>query len=881
MPQKKSFYTIKKSPDNFRDVTLGRSILFQKKKNFTKIAAFILISILILACNSEKRVPARKQLLVKNEIIQNDKLIKNQDVYDQLYQQPNSRPLFGYPFQLNVYNLANPNPDSTFNLKYKNKEKKYKREVKWLSEKQIGRLRKSFWHHGIDTFLKETGEAPVIADTSKSRKSLIRLKSHYFNNGYFNVKATYKLDSLSPKKAKIKYDVKTGDPFFLDTITATIKTPVLDSLYKTKKSLIISGNQYKTEDFENEKERINALFRNNGAYRFQPNYVTFDIDTIYKKNKANINLSIDNYLYLENDSTKTEPFKLYKISDINIYTDYKSTNHNAIIKDSVTYNNMNLYAFEKIKYTPHAITDAVFIVKGGLFADSKTVLSTRYLNNLKIFNYPTIQYEVDKRDSTAQSLIAKIYLTPRKKYSFGYTLDLTHSNIEDFGITGSITETVRNVFNGAETLELSARGNIGASNDIADPGDSFFNVSEFGVDAKLNFPRILFPFKTEKIIPKSMIPSTIMSVGFSKQTNIGLDKENFSAVYSYSWTPKKNNSTRFDLFNVQFVNNLNTENYYNVYESSYDALNKIAKDPSVVTDPTYFDTNGDLIIESGTTGFTNDVLSGKTSLKPNDQDYQNVNSIEQQRIRLTDNDFIMATNIVFTKTTKKDLQDNNFYMFRTKIESAGTLLSAISNIGNLPKNSSGNYEIFNLEYAEYLKTEFDFVKYWDIKKNTVFAMRTFFGIAIPYGNSNFIPFTKSYYAGGSNDNRAWQPYRLGPGSSPSTNNFNEANLKIAISGEYRFLIGGKFNGALFADAGNIWNVFDGTTFEPAQFKDLKDLSKMALGTGFGIRYDFGFFVVRVDIGFKTYNPALEMGERWFTQYNFANSVFNFGINYPF
>lgn len=878
MPQKNFSFTIKKSLNSYRDDNLGQSMLLQKKKNCAKIAAFILISILIIACNSEKRVPARKQLLVKNEIVQNNKLIKDQDLHDQLYQQPNSS-IIGYRLLLNLYNLANPNPDSTFNLKYQNKEKKYNREVKWLSEKQIGRLRKSFWYYGIHSFLKETGEEPVIVDTLKSKKSLIRLKSHYFNNGYFNIKAIYKLDSLSPKKAKIKYDIITGNPFFLDTITTTIQTAVLDSLFKTKKSLIISGNQYKTEDFENEKDRISSLFRNNGAFRFQPNYVTFDVDTINKKNKANINLSIDNYAYQENDSTKTEPFKLYKISEINIYTDYKSSNHNSKIKDSVTFNNMNLYGFEKIKYTPHAITDAVFIVKGGFFADFKTVLSTRYLNNLKIFNYPTIQYEVDKRDSTAQSLIAKIYLTPRKKYSFGYTLDLTHSNIQDFGIAASITETVRNVFNGAETLELSARGTIGASNDIADPSDSFFNVSEYGVDAKLNFPRILFPFKTEKIIPKSMIPSTILSMGFSKQTNIGLDKESVSGVYSYSWTPKKNNTTRFDFFNVQFVHNLNPENYYNVYESSYDALNSIAKIYN--TETSYVDINGDLKIESGTTGFTNAVLSDKTSLQPSDEDYQSVNSIEQQRIRLTDNDFIMATNIVFTKTTKKDLQDNSFYMFRTKIESAGTLLSAISSIGNLPKNSSGNYEIFNLEYAEYLKTEFDFVKYWDINKGKVFAIRTFFGIAIPYGNSNFIPFTKSYYAGGSNDNRAWQPYRLGPGSSPSTNNFNEANLKIALSGEYRFLIGGKFNGALFADAGNIWNVFDGTTFEPAQFNGLKDLSKIALGTGFGIRYDLGFFVIRTDVGFKTYNPANKSGERWFNQYNFGNSVFNFGINYPF
>lgn len=870
-----SYKTKKEFPDE-----LGQTMFFRKKKISTKIAAFILIAILISACNAGKRVPARKQLLTKNEIIQNDKLIKTQNVYDQLYQQPNSS-ILRYRMLLNIYNLANPNPDSTFNLKYLNKQKKYEREVKWLSAKQVERLRTSFWYHGIHSFLKETGEAPVIVDTSKSIKSLSRLKNHYFNNGYFNVKASYKLDSLSPKKAKIKYYVTTGKPYFLDSLRTTILTPVLDSLYNTSKSLLKSGNQYKTEDFENEKNRINTLFRNNGAYRFQPNYVTFDIDTINKKEKANVTLNINNYSYQENDSTKTEPFKIYKISDINIYTDYSNTRANSKITDSITHNNINLYGHEKIKYIPHAITDAVFISKGAIFTDYKTVLTTRYLNNLKVFNYPTIQYEVDKRDTTAQSLIAKIYLTPRKKFSFGYTLDFTHSNIEDFGIAGSITETVRNIFNGAETLELSARGNIGASNDIADTRDSFFNVSEYGVDAKLNFPRILFPFKTEKIIPKSMIPSTVMSLGVSKQNNIGLDKESFTGSFSYNWTPKKNNTTRFDLFNVQFVRNLNPKNYFNVYESSYDALNNIAKTYNTNSDYTDIYPGGNLIIESGTTGFTNDVLTENTVLTPTDQGYQDVNSIEQQRIRLTDNDFIVATNMTFTKTTKKDLQDNDFYMFRTKVESAGTLLTVISQTANLPKNADGNYEIFNLEYSEYLKTEVDFIKHWSLNKEKVIAIRTFLGIAIPYGNSNSIPFSKSYYAGGSNDNRAWQAYSLGPGSSGATNDFNEANLKIAFSAEYRFKLGGNFYGALFADAGNIWNIYDAVTYEPATFTSLSDLTEMALGTGFGIRYDFGFFVVRGDIGFKTYNPANEINQRWFNEYDFANSVFNFGINYPF
>jgi len=851
------------------------------KKISTKIATFILIGIIISACDTVKRVPDGKQLLIKNEILANDKTVKDDDVIDQLYQKPNSS-ILGYRLRLNLFNIAKPNPDSSYQAKFTNHPGKYEKQSKWLSAKQVDRLGQSFWYKGVHEFLKKTGEAPVIVDTVRTNKSISRLKYHYFNNGFFSVKANYKLDSLSPKKAKIKYTITTGNPYFLDSLKTTIYTPALDSMYKQMKSdaFLISGKQYNMEDFENEKNRITTYFRNHGVYNFQPNYVTFDIDTLNTENKANVNLKINNYSIQENDSTRTVPFKIYKISDVNIYTDYSATNSNDKITDSTTFNNFHLYSHEKLKYKPRAITDAVFITKGSLFADFRTVLTTRYLNNLKIFNYPTILYEVDKRDTTAQSLIAKVYLSPRKKYSLNTTFDVTHSNIQDIGIAASITESIRNVFNGAETLEIAARGNIGSSKDLANPDSQFFNVLEYGIDLKLNIPRIWFPFSTEKIIPKSMIPSTQLSTGLSTQKNIGLDKENFTSLLAYNWTPTRNNSARFDLFNMQYVRNLNPENYFNVYESSYDALNEIGKVYN--TNPDWVDKDtGDLIIEEGTTGFTNAVLSDNTALIPSDQAYMDVNSIEERRVRLTENDFILATSYTFSKTTRSDLKDNNFYLFRTKIESAGSFLSLVSNAANLPKNANGNYEIFNLEYSEYIKTEFDYIKYWDLSKERVLAFRSFFGIAIPYGNSNNIPFSRSYFAGGSNDNRAWQPYRLGPGSSGAVNDFNEANMKIALSTEFRFKILGSLKGALFADAGNIWNVLDDVTAEKARFNSLSDLKELALGTGFGLRYDLSFFVVRFDLGFKTYNPANEIGKRWFYDYDFGNSVFNFGINYPF
>ncbi|EIA09658.1 BamA/TamA family outer membrane protein [Flavobacterium frigoris] len=853
------------------------------RKISTKIAAFILIATLISACNAEKRVPDGKQLLTKNQITVNGKATKEENIFNQLYQKPNSTLLLGYRLRLNLYNLANLNPDSTYQAKFTNNPGKYERKSKWLSAKQVDRLGKSFWYHGIHDFLKTTGEPPVTIEKEKTDKSILRLKYYYFNNGFFDVEANNEIDTLSIKRAIVKYAINTGSGYLLDTIKTSISTAVLDSLYETIRpnSVIKSGKQYRTVDFEDEKNRIATHFRNNGVYFFQPTYVNFDIDTINKKNKADVNLIINDYSYQEKDSTRTEPFKIYKISDVNIYTDYSPNNTSLKITDSTTYKNFNFYSHEKLKYKPHAITDAIFITKGGLFADNKTVLTTRYLNNLKIFNYPSIQYEIDSRDTTSTSLIAKIYLTPRKKYSFGTSLDVTHSNIQDIGIALSISETIRNVFNGAETLEISARGNIGSSKDLANPNNQFFNVSEYGLDLKLNFPRIFMPFSTEKIIKKSMIPSTLMAVGFARQQNIGLDKENFTGSFSYNWTPMKNTTARFDLFNVQFVRNLNPKNYFNVYGSSYDALNAIGKIYN--TESTYFDndTKKNLIIESGTSGFINDVLSLRTDLLPSDAFYADVKSIEERRVRLTENDFILATNFTFTKTTKTDLLDNTFYLFKTKIESAGSLLSLISNTTNQSVNENGKYELFNLEYSEYIKTEFDYIKHWDLTKEKVFAVRTFFGIAIPFGNSDNVPFSRSYFSGGSNDNRAWQPYSLGPGSSGATNDFNEANMKIALSSEFRFKILGDLKGALFADAGNIWNVYDNVVDEKSTFTGFKSLKDIALGTGFGLRYDLNFFVLRFDFGFKTYNPANETGEKWFREYNFAHSVLNFGINYPF
>lgn len=846
------------------------------KTTTAKISLFILIGIIISACNAVKRVPDGKLLLTKNKIFVDGAAEKSDEISSLLYQQPNSR-LLQIPLSLHIYNLAKPKHDSVYQANLLANPKKLKRQIKLLSAKQVQRKGKSFLYSGIHNFLKKTGEAPVIIEEARNIKSTLRLKSHYFNQGFFDTKVTSSIDTLKNKRGEVNYVVTRGKISRIDSLSSSIASKDVDSLYQSNKkmSLLKVGDPFKSENFELERDRLTSLFRNNGVFFIQQSDLNYTIDTVDTNHKTNVDLVIKEEALREGDSTYTRKFQIYKVSEVNIYTDYPEKNSAKKIQDSATYKNFNLYSYSKLRYRPKAITDAVFITPGYTYADFLTNLSRRSLSNLKVFNSPSIQYQINEKDSLSNSLIANIYLSPRDKYSFGYTLDLTHSNVQDFGIEASTSFTIRNVFNGAETFDVALRGNIGSSRDFANPNNLFFNVSEYGIDTNLNFPRILMPFNTDKIIPKRMIPSTNLGLGFAKQQNIGLDKENFTGALTYNWNPKRFNNVRLDLFNAQYVNNINVENYFNVYKSSYNALNDLAKDIS------YIPEDQNLQIPTETDTFIEAVLNGQTALNPADDEYKQVRSIDERKDRLSENNLIVASSYTFSKTTQNGLTDNNFYSFKTKIESAGNTLSLFANAFKTIDAQSSKKTIFDVQYSQYIKGEFEYIKHWKISRDQVFAIRGFFGIAIPYGNSTNIPFSRSYFAGGSNDIRAWQPYSLGPGSSGAINDFNEANMKLTTSAELRFTVVNNFKGAIFVDAGNIWNVLDDVTDESAMFKDFKSLKDIAVGSGFGVRYDFSFFVVRLDLAFKTYNPSDEIGKRWFRDYNFSNSVLNIGINYPF
>ncbi len=459
----------------------------------------------------------------------------------------------------------------------------------------------------------------------------------------------------------------------------------------------------------------------------------------------------------------------------------------------------------------------------------------------------------------------------------GFDLDFTHSNIEDFGISFGTNFNIRNIFRGTENLSFNLNNSIGASKDIGDPNDSFFNLFELGGNLNLRIPRAMLPFKTERLIKKEMIPVTNIIIGSTVQKNIGLDKQYYSGIYEVNWNSSKYSKVNFKLLDFEYVNNQNISNYFNVYKNSYDKLNYISSLYNL--NQSTIDQNGDLIIPEGSDTFINQVLNNETTLESGTDFYKNVSSILERKERLTENNLIVGSSISFNRNTQENFLDEDFSQLRIKFEMVGNLFNELLRGGN--QNSNNKVEISNILPSQYTKAEVNYIKHILLNNGDVFALRAFTGIAIPYGNSNYIPFTRSYYAGGSNDNRAWKAYKLGPGSSNSINEFNEANLKIAFNLEYRNKITGNLNGAFFIDFGNIWNVNDNVDDESMTFDNLSDLNELAIGTGIGLRYDFNFFVLRLDTAFKTYNPAKEKNNRWFTDFSLNKAVFNIGINYPF
>lgn len=252
------------------------------------------------------------------------------------------------------------------------------------------------------------------------------------------------------------------------------------------------------------------------------------------------------------------------------------------------------------------------------------------------------------------------------------------------------------------------------------------------------------------------------------------------------------------------------------------------------------------------------------------------------------NQFLIGSSYNFTLTNQmEDERRNNMY-FLGSLETAGNVWGLFS-----AKDAMGQKSLLNVPLAQFVRAEADFRDYYKINSNLKWANRLDIGYGYAYGNSTSLPFVRQFFAGGSNDIRAFAARTLGPGSYkvPDTLAFADqgGDIKIMLNSELRFPIVNNLQGAAFVDAGNIWLRNEDPMRAGSGFKAKNVFNEMAVGTGLGLRVDAKILVVRLDVAFPIRKPYLPEGQRWVIddlafgsgQWRKENLIYNIGIGYPF
>ncbi len=682
------------------------------------------------------------------------------------------------------------------------------------------------------------GEEPVLLDTSLTRKSVTQLKLFLNKKGYFN--AQVKDETVYKKQQSwVTYTIKSGKPYQINNYTTSISDKEISALVLNDSinSLVKTGINYDEFLLEQERERITKLLRNNGYYYFLKEYIHFDADSSLGSNSINLTLRIKNpeKKIPDTDSIIESTHYKYWLDKIYIEPDFVPKQKFRIYNDTTEYINYLFLYDRQMRYRKKILVRPFFLTQGDMFCQENIDETYKLMGNLKAFKFINVVIKENTSDSLKHLLNAFVQLTPSPKQSFSVSGEGTY-NSGNFGVSGNLIYQNKNVFKGADFFDVNLNvglefKNITRHDGIVDGIASTinpFNIYQIGPEFSLNFPRIIFPLP-EKIKIRNLKPKTqlVFSYDYQKRPEYNGTIANFS--FNYTWRPFKQKFIRltFTPSEINFV--------------------KVFLD----------DDFRDKLINSG----------NPISIKRYDPLF--VNSIQ--------------FNLIYNN---QDLvKVSNFSYFRFDIETGGNIPTFYNNLIGTEKTEDGAYQKFGIKYAQYWKTNADYRFYRKTGALSKLVARTFLGFGQPYGNSKVLPFVKSFYGGGVNDIRAWKTRRLGPGSLP--NDYESlvdqtGDMKIEFNLEYRYNVYKYLNAATFVDAGNIWLLKKDENAPGANFTTQNFIRDMALGAGFGLRFDFSFFVIRLDAAYPVYDPAYAQEDRWLIKNPQLKEItVNFGIGYPF
>ncbi|RYD81206.1 MAG: hypothetical protein EOP53_06955 [Sphingobacteriales bacterium] len=854
---------------------------FTKAIYVSFFCALLLVSMLsVQSCNVRKRIPPGSQLLSKVKI-KGEPTAYSDEVYALLKQKPNKKVIGLFRINMWVYFWANQSAMKRRRekklVKLQNSlaqslealealpetEDKKRKKLDYKIVKLENKVDKQ--RDKVANLSRGVFEPPVLLDTFLASSSSSQIQAYLFNKGYFHNTVSSELrygtnihrlfyynlfglrdnDSSNHKrktKATIIYNVNHGEPTILNQVEYLVYDSTLFPLViaDSLKSEIKLGKRYDGDALARERERLYLVFRNNGYYNFSREYIYYGLDSAIGKNK------VDVYLGISNPPNRTK-HRIYTFDKIYIEPEYflgDSTKKDTFALDDYTFISNGTIV------NPSLLADFVFFNKGEIFRLSDYQSTLSRLSQLNLFRYIDVQFTLDTIGRKDTGLLnAHIRLTPMPKMEWNTNLELNYrdegqtqfnpqTNSRSLGMAGSVSYKNRTL--GKSGLQLEIRPRLAVEIPVKTLVEEGINVPSYeaGLGTSLAFPQLLFP---KHLLPKRFATKALR---LASQTTVNLN-------FLYEQNKYFNRTT--------YNNNLT----YQITKGRIQHFVTLAE------------------VSLVNTSFNNAAFQKQV------EDTRNpllINLFDQHIITNGRYAFVLGQQPI-TNVAKR------YWFLKESIELGGNTMAAFDKIADTKRDTNKlTKKIFGINYYQYFRNEVDLRFYSPAWRDNNIALRTIVGFGLPYGNSTILPFERRFYVGGANSIRAWRLRELGPGQYKDNNEIafdKSGDLKLETNAEFRFPVYGLFKSALFVDAGNVWTYKEDVGRPGSKFKTDSFYKQIAVGAGLGLRFDFTFFVLRLDLALPVRDPSLPAGDRM-VFHNFNNRTWigknintNLGIGYPF
>lgn len=797
------------------------------------------------SCSLQKQVPD-DQVVLKKAKVNNAPKKHEYKLNTLIKQKPNKRLLSTFRLSMWTYLLAGgevPPRDSI-------------PEGQWF----IGKG----WKSLMGFVREDLGEPPVLLDSAQVASSSEQMETYLADQGHLTATVEPNVDTQGTQ-AVVNYNIGSKEPYHIQNIDYFIQDRYVHKLITEERDpLLDSGSIYTSGKLREERRNISKFLKNRGFYDFTKNFIEFRVDTSVGTQQVNVAVIVAN-------PGDYKRHRQYTIGDVYINPSYNlpdTFRKDTIQKDNYTF----ISDRKKLLMSPEVLTSKIPITPGKLYTSDQKRTTYNRLSQLDIYKFVDIRFfntkDLGKRKGKVDCYIQ---LTPGKQRSLNFEQEFTLTDQNNqfaasivnngrfYGIAPNVNYRNKNLFRRGITWDLNLRGAYEFSNRLFS-GQGNQNIFEFGANTSLKYYGSFLPRSvTEDPISKTV--QTSLNLSYLLEGNINYQRN--TASFSYTW--RFNNKLSTIYATPASINLVNTR-------ISRDTF---AKQIAEFDNP---------FIQSIFDTYT--ITGGKLTWVYNDEPL------------LGDQHWLIRWNL--------EPAGNLLYLFHDQV--IPFFQEQVFNSENQDGRLSENFEygFGDVGFYTFTKTQADFRYYIPGKNQNELVLRLAPGVGIGYGNTNFMPFEKRFFVGGSNSIRAWAVRDLGPGSyqgrvdgSDAQNIdlrvFQVGDVKIEGNIEYRFDLFYRFRGAFFADFGNVWlltepggrvsNELEQAFFEAGKF-DENFYQEMAIGTGFGLRMDWTFFILRLDFGWPVRNPKKPPAQRW-TSYNrnlnwFVNEArLNIGVGYPF